>query len=71
MQRCPLPLMVQESCGSQLLGEGLAAGAVVVGREAVQQNEKGLINSTTLLPCSVADELVSHQMTARQKVSYC
>ena len=50
--------MLQQSRGSQLLGEGLAAGAIVVGRDAVQQNEKGPVNSTTIisLPCSVADD---------------
>jgi len=73
VQRCPLPLTMQQSHGSQLPGKELAAGAIVVGREAVQQIEKGPINSTTIisLPCTVADELVSHQMTARQNVSYC
>lgn len=65
--------MVQQNRGSQLLGEGLAVEAIMVGREAVQQNEKGPINSTTIifLPFSVADELASHQMMARQKASYC
>lgn len=73
---CPalsLALTVQQSSGSQLLGEALAAGAAVVGREVGQKNEKGPINSsTTISPAySLADELVKHQMTARQKVSCC
>lgn len=73
LSRSPLSLVVPQSRGSPLLGEALAAGAIAVGREGVQQKEKRPINSTTIisLPCGVADELDSHQMTARWKVSYC